>query len=229
MNISEDNKEILKSLSGVTEQVWFQSDTLAVSTTDRQMAVFYDYGVGINIPAKKGETAPTGFGVYNIGELLSLLDTYDKPQVIEKEDRLVIKEGKTSNKFNYTAENCITKPPDDTFEDMEKRLGEVVKTTSTFTLSTDDLKKIMKQSTIIKSKHILFENNLITCTDMDNSSVNTFTFELDSDVKAPRVFISSEKFQKLIATGYTVRLNEKLVVFESTEKKLTYVILGLSE
>jgi hypothetical protein len=228
MFLSQKHKDVLKSLASINDQVYFKSDELGIASNDKQMLAYYDYGITIDMPDESD-----GFGVFNLNEFLSLLDTYKNPTIKEGTDHLLISEDKSKNKFKYTAKNCISVPPSKKmiFEGDEETPAKIEPAQASFELSKEMLGLIIKQSTILKSPHIKFEGNTIQCTDIDNSSVNTFTFEIPGleEDSIPKCVVSAEKFQKLISDGYDVAVNDKTVVFKNEDNTLTYIIVGLSE
>ena len=228
MNLSEDNKDILKALSKVNDQVFFTSNTLGMASNDDEMIAYYDYGIIVNMPDAK----QTGFGIYNLGEFLQIVDSYDEPTLTEGANSITISEDDAVNEYRYSDEECIKQPPSkNDFFNGNKATGAAAQPAadSTFQLSKSDIEKIQKQATILRSPHIKFDADQIIATDVDDSSCNTYSKTILPDNPIEEVFVDSKKFNAIIAKDYVVGVTESNVVFKSTDNTLIFVIAALSE
>ena len=107
MELTKENKDVLRSFSNINEQVYITSDTLGIASNDKSMIAYYDYGVSVSVPGSDG------FGIYNLSEFLSVLNLYENPSIQEKEGEVLISEGKGANRYRYADKNVISRyiPP----------------------------------------------------------------------------------------------------------------------
>lgn len=219
LTLTKDNINILKSLTSINPQMYFQKDTLGIASNDKEIIAYYDYGIDL----------ANDFGIYDVNSLLSILSLYKTPVIDVGTSKLEITEGKSKNEYRFTQKNCITVPPSKTvmLEDQEDGTpAKIEKPTSTFSFTKAEFENLQKQISILKVPNVVFEDTHVLATDVDNSSCNTYAIDVTPDNDIEKVSLSSEKISMIEPDDYTVELNDKTVTFKGVNNPLTYVIVA---
>lgn len=147
------------------------------------------------------------FGVFEVPELLTILNTLKKPSIDVREQLLEIVDGDSKTRYFTTAKNLIPEVPD-----VEKNFAKITPELD-FDLPGDKLATLLKMAGIIKAQFAFFETDgkkvRITVGNELESSSNTFNVTVDSGIRTN----SSEKVLripltdlKLIPGGYEIRI-----------------------
>ena len=195
MVLSEEHQKTLKELCKINNQIYFQSDTLGISSNDKSMFCYYDWK----------NTVTNEFGVFDVGEFLQVVSLYKKPTITEGKESLTITDGKQKTTYRYTAKNVIIGPGEKKrFFDGDEAL--LKKPYATFTLKKEDLDYLQKQAAILKLTQLKFEKKSITAFVQNNTSTNTFTLDIEPTADITRTIIDNENLQKIMNDDYTVEI-----------------------
>ena len=115
MELTKDIIKNLKDLSTVVEKgAYFTKDTIGFASNDGGMVAYYDYGVDVEVPDLTDEDIEEkeqdGFAVYDLPNLLNILDLYETPKIDLFEKHLTIKDtnNKNTNKRNNPLMGLLT-------------------------------------------------------------------------------------------------------------------------
>ncbi len=232
MELTKDIIKNLKDLSTVVEKgAYFTKDTIGFASNDGGMVAYYDYGVDVEVPDLTDEDIEEkeqdGFAVYDLPNLLNILDLYETPKIDLFEKHLTIKDtnNKNTNKFRYTDKESIKTPKFDKTTCLSTVIGTP---DATIKLSKEDLIRITKQASVLGAKEMVFEDKGLKVTDLENTSFNDYTFELESEDDIPKSVIHASKFSKIIPDDYTVEFDAKSVVFKNTDGNITYILICIA-
>lgn len=165
------------------------------------------------------EDFPQDFGIYDLNEFLTgLVSLYHEPDLIFKDDYVLIKEAKSCSKYFFADPNVIVSPPDKPITLPSEDVC--------FSLNTKDLDKLIKSASIYQLPDLSVVGNsdvvkLVVCDKKDPTS-NEFSIEVGKTINE---FVFNFKIEnlKLIKGSYEVVLSQKLLArFQNTDMNVKY-------
>jgi hypothetical protein len=210
MKFTSEQVSILKTLSKINEQMYFTSNTLGLSSNDKNCIVYYDW----DVIWKKS------FGIYDMKSFLSVLSLYKEPELIEEETNIIIKEGREKTTIKHTSKQCIICPPDK--ETIFTSINNQNKLHDTFKITKDEMSHLLLQTNVLKTQHIVFNVNEITSLNKNNSAVTNFTLQIEG-MNSPEKTLDRTHFVNMRESSYTVKIMDNVVIFTDDVNKITYI------
>ena len=218
MKLSEDTLNLLKNYANINSNLYIEAGSNEVKT----------WTVTKNIFSKSTieETLPVTLPVYDLTELLNVIDIFkDEADIEFGPDSLVVGNGKSKVKYQYSDASMLSYPT--------KTIG-LPPATATFSLSKEDVSNIITVSSKLSAPDLSFKNIegkiVVTVFDLKGATGNTYTIELgdyDGDFTFD-VHLKTDNL-KVLPKDYIVSIfNEAakapLVHFKSTDDKNEYFI-----
>lgn len=216
MKLSENTINVLKNYAAINNNLFIAKDSNELKT----------WTVSKNIYAKSTieETLPFDLPIYDLGELLSVIDIFKSDAEIDfGEYSLVVGNGKSKVSYQYSDPSMLSYPT--------KNIN-IPDSKVTFELSKEDIKSILNISSKLSAPDVSIKNInnkiVITVYDIKTDSGNAYTIEVadytddfnfDIHLKADNL--------KVIFKDYTVSLfasGAPLVHFKSKDDKNEYFI-----
>ena len=133
MKLSKSTIDILKNFKEINQSIFFKkgSNLRTISVMKNILA-----------EATIAEEFPKDFGIYDLNVFLNILSTlHSDPDLdFDKDEYLIIREGKKRNKFFFADPNVIVSPPDKSIELPSEDVS--------FELTTQQLNDMLKASSI---------------------------------------------------------------------------------
>ena len=143
MKLSDKTISLLKNFSSINQSILFKEGNKL-----RTISVMKN----ILAEATVSEDFTKDFGVYDLNQFLNGLSLYQNPELDFKNDGYVVmKEGKSRSKYFFADPNVIVSPPD---KDISLPSEDVC-----FEVSTDQLDKLLKASSIYQSPDLSVQRN----------------------------------------------------------------------
>jgi hypothetical protein len=175
----------------------------------------------ILVEANVAEEFPKDFGIYDLNQFLNGLSLHSSPDLdFERDQYVVIKEGKSRSKYFFADPSVIVAPP-------EKGIT-LPSEDVCFELTSQQLEKLKKAASVYQLPDVsaIGENGVIKLVSRDkkNDTSNDFSIivgETDTDF----VFNFKEENLKIIPGNYNVVVSSKLLSrFSNQNIDVTYYI-----
>jgi gp45 sliding clamp, C terminal./DNA polymerase processivity factor. len=215
MKLSTDTVNLLKNFASINSNIVVQEGNVLRTMAEAK---------NVMARAEVAETFEGGFGIYDLGEFLSVYNMFDQPDLDFADDMnsVTMREGRAAVKYFFSDPEILTTPS----KDITMPAVDV-----NFTLSSDDLASIRKASSALGVSELVVtkEGDTIVgvVTDTKNSTANSFKLELqdatstlDSDFK----FVFSIPNFKLTSGDYNVDISSKLISKFTNEDGTVYFI-----
>lgn len=212
MKLSDKTISLLKNFSSINQSILFKEGNKL-----RTISVMKN----ILAEATVSEDFTKDFGVYDLNQFLNGLSLYQNPELDFKNDGYVVmKEGKSRSKYFFADPNVIVSPPD---KDISLPSEDVC-----FELSTDQLDKLLKASSIYQSPDLsaIGENGVIKLVvrDKKNDTSNVYSVIVGETDKEFCFNFKVENI-KILPGTYEVVVSQKLLSrFTAKNSDLTYYI-----
>lgn len=216
MLLSEETINVLKNYASINGNLFIEAGSNEIKT----------WTVTKNIYAKSSveETFPNDLPIYDLNELLSVIDIYKGEAEIEfGEQSLVVGKGNSKVEYEYSDPNMLSYPTKDI---------QLATPSTTIDLSKEDISNIINVSSRLSAPDVSIKNDndriVVTVYDAKGATSNNYTIDLcdyDGDIDFD-VHIKTENL-KLLSKDYTVSIFNKklpLVYFKSTDGKNEYYI-----
>lgn len=209
MKLSNETVAILKNFSAINQSIVFQEGN-ELKTISAQKTVMARATVPDEFPKQAG--------IYNLPRFLSVCSMYSDPELEFGDNSLTIKEGKSKAKYMYADPSMIITPPN---KDIKLPTTDV-----SVTLSSEDLSKVLKATSVFQLPEVAFVGENGTCylraIDSANPSADSFGVELGDTEDSFSLIMKAENLQ-VMPFEYKVDLSSKgISKFES--EKVTYFI-----
>ena len=136
MKLSDNTLSVLKNFSTINQSILFKQGTKL-----RTISVMKN----ILAEVKLKEELPKDFGIYDLNQFLNGMGLHHNPELdFNNDGYVVIKEGKMRSKYFFADPQVIVTPPDKPIELPSEDVS--------FTLSTDQLDKLLKAAPYINFK-----------------------------------------------------------------------------
>jgi hypothetical protein len=219
MKITKEQQEILKSLSGINNQIVFEKDRISVSTNSKEMKCYWNHDMDI------GDDQT--FGCSNTTKLLTIIKSMNDPDIQIKDTHLMIKKGKNKAKIINADEDCIEKATDYNTLFNEKIDDYGIE----FILTKEELDTLKSMCNTLSSSHFKIENDTIISFDPFSSAEDSFSIQLniDENEKLPYMAFLKTQFLNLYSDNYEVKEakigDKSILVLKGKEKELLYTLI----
>lgn len=209
MKFTESTLLILKNFSEINPSILFAPGS-KLRTISPQSTVLAAANLDCEFPSEAV--------IYELSRFLSTLSLFSDPDIEFKDEKFVIKGGKSKVNYAYAAKNMIMTPPD---KDISIENPE-----ATFVVSWEDLQNAIKAASILQLEEIAFKSDgsklSMMVTDSKNPTSDDYYVEVGECEKSFDITVKSE-YLKLLPSNYTVKLSlEGVVEFQS--QNVTYWI-----
>lgn len=204
MKLSENTVNILKNYASINPMLLVkEGNVLATVSVARSILA----------KATVEESFPRQFAIYELPRFLGVLSLFNDPEIEFGERQLRIVSGRQSVNYTYADPSMIVSPP-------ERQIvfpGAEVE----FTLSQQDLQKLVRATGVLQLKSVVVIGNgqtiSIAAASAKNPSADSFSIEVGETDKQFEIFYSTENIIKLISAEYSVKISkEGLTQFVST-------------
>ena len=213
MKLSKSTIDILKNFKEINQSIFFKkgSNLRTISVMKNILA-----------EATIAEEFPKDFGIYDLNVFLNILSTlHSDPDLdFDKDEYLIIREGKKRNKFFFADPNVIVSPPDKSIELPSEDVS--------FELTTQQLNDMLKASSIyqVPDLSVIGENGVVKLVvrDKKNDTSNNYQEVVGETDKE---FVLNFKVEniKILPGSYNVVISNKLLSrFQSKNLDLKYYI-----
>jgi hypothetical protein len=212
MKLSESTVSLLKNFSSINQSILIKKGQKL-----RSISVMKNILVEANV----AEEFPKDFGIYDLNQFLNGLSLHSSPDLdFERDQYVVIKEGKSRSKYFFADPSVIVAPP-------EKGIT-LPSEDVCFELTSQQLEKLKKAASVYQLPDVsaIGENGVIKLVSRDkkNDTSNDFSIivgETDTDF----VFNFKEENLKIIPGNYNVVVSSKLLSrFSNQNIDVTYYI-----
>ena len=198
MKLSESTVGLLKNFSSINQSILFKQGSKL-----RSISVMKNILVEANV----AEEFPKDFGIYDLNQFLNGLSLHSSPDLdFERDQYVVIKEGKSRSKYFFADPSVIVAPPE---KEITLPSEDVC-----FELTSQQLEKLKKAASVYQLPDVsaIGENGVIKLVSRDkkNDTSNDFSIivgETDNDF----VFNFKEENLKIIPGNYSVVVSSKLL------------------
>ena len=212
MKLSDNTLSVLKNFSTINQSILFKQGTKL-----RTISVMKNILAEVQLK----EELPKDFGIYDLNQFLNGMGLHQSPELdFNNDGYVVIKEGKMRSKYFFADPQVIVTPPEKTIELPTEDVS--------FTLSTDQLDKLLKAAAIYQLQDLSVIGGdgvvKILVRDKKNDTSNDFSIvvgETDSTFS----FNFKVENIKILPGTYDVVVSKKLLSrFISKNQDLTYYI-----
>jgi len=213
MKLSKNTFKILENFKDINQSILFKQGNKL-----RTISVMKNILAEVTIE----EEVPKDFGIYDLSQFLNGIDNlYHDPELdFANDGHVVIKEGKMRSKYFFADPNVIITPPDKPIDLPSEDV--------TFTLSTDQLVKLLKAAAIyqLSDLSVVGEAGVVKVVvrDKKNDTSNIFSIIVGETDKEFSFNFKVENI-KILPGTYEVVVSQKLLSrFVNADRDLTYYI-----
>ena len=212
MKLSDNTLSVLKNFSTINQSILFKQGTKL-----RTISVMKNILAEVQLK----EELPKDFGIYDLNQFLNGMGLHQSPELdFNNDGYVVIKEGKMRSKYFFADPQVIVTPPEKAIELPSEDVS--------FTLSTDQLDKLLKAAAIYQLQDLSVIGGdgvvKILVRDKKNDTSNDFSIvvgETDSTFS----FNFKVENIKILPGTFDVVVSKKLLSrFVSKNQDLTYYI-----
>ena len=212
MNLSKETLAVLQNFSSInTNLVIKPGKKIATIAANKDVMAEYE---GDDDFTKQ-------VAIFNLGEFLGVVSSFDKPELDLSDKFVTIKEGTQKVKYIYADETLLTTPS----KTIQMPNAEIK-----FTLGAGQLVKIQKMAGVLAVEDLAFvgDGKKIIARVYDSKNPTGNTFDIDLDTKTTETFnilFKVEKMKLMSGMDFDVEISSKKISkFSSkTIKLVTYV------
>ena len=198
MKLSESTVGLLKNFSSINQSILFKQGSKL-----RSISVMKNILVEANV----AEEFPKDFGIYDLNQFLNGLSLHSSPDLdFERDQYVVIKEGKSRSKYFFADPSVIVAPPE---KEITLPSEDVC-----FELTSQQLEKLKKAASVYQLPDVsaIGENGVIKLVSRDkkNDTSNDFSI-IVGETDTEFVFNFKEENLKIIPGNYNVVVSSKLL------------------
>ena len=212
MKLSDNTLSVLKNFSTINQSILFKQGTKL-----RTISVMKNILAEVQLK----EELPKDFGIYDLNQFLNGMGLHQSPELdFNNDGYVVIKEGKMRSKYFFADPQVIVTPPEKTIELPTEDVS--------FTLSTDQLDKLLKAAAIYQLQDLSVIGGdgvvKILVRDKKNDTSNDFSIVVGETDKEFSFNFKVENI-KILPGTYDVIVSQKLLSrFISKNHDLLYYI-----
>ena len=214
MKISQKTLAILKNFATIRDGIHILPGNVLSQRPVEKFMVAY---------ANVDETFPVEANIYSLPLFLQIFSTLEDPELDWKENYVIF--SRENHKVTFTYGREIESPPA-----RDKIIAQ--KWDAEFKLTSEEFGKVMKMANILNSYCIVMnfegENSKIELEGQSSALETNFSLDVEATVSNEiRVPIRKENIL-LLPLGYTIKVNEKSVLFENEEFGIMYLVVRAS-
>jgi len=212
MKLSENTVGFLKNYATINQSLEFREGKLL-----RTVSPLNTILASVEI----SEDFPKTFPIYELNRFLGTLSLFNDPDLdFEKDEYLIIREGKKRNKFFFADPNVIVSPPEKSIELPSEDVS--------FELTTQQLNDMLKASSIyqVPDLSVIGENGVVKLVVRDKKNDTSNNYE-EVVGETDKEFVLNFKVEniKILPGSYNVVISNKLLSrFQSKNLDLKYYI-----
>ena len=200
MQLSANTLNILKNFATINSNIVISEGNVLKTMSEAK---------NVLASATIAETFTGTFGIYDLGEFLSVYNMFTTPDLVFDTEMksVTIKEGRSAVKYYFSEPENLTFPKKDiVMPSVDLK----------FTLTNDDLASIRKASAALGCSELVISKDgdalLGTVTDTKNSTSNQYSIELagSTDLEGFSYVFSIPNF-KVLPGNYDVEITNKLI------------------
>jgi len=212
MELNENTLNVLKNFSTINPNLIINEGGKLKTVSESKT---------ILAEANLDQMFPKQFGIYDVGEFLSVLNLVDGPRLRFEDTHVVIgdRTGRAFIKYWYCAPEMLTTPQKDiTMPECEL----------TFQLDEDTLNKIKKASSVLGHGQVSISVRdsvpCLTILDEEDKTSNSFSIAVDGDYQDDDFnFVWSIENWKMVPGNYEVTVSSKMISqFVNKETDIKY-------
>jgi hypothetical protein len=212
MELSENTMQVLRNFASINSNIVIEQGN-ELKTISESKTVLAKATVDV--------TFPKTFGIYDLGEFLSVLDLVDSPNLDFSDDFVTISSnsGRSKIKYFYSEPDILTKPTKEII---------MPESDAWFTLDNETTTKIKRSASVLGHSEVNVETEdgaiVLTVKDNDDSTSNAFAIAVDGSSNSDNLkAIISISNMKMINGDYTVNLSSKCIShFVNKESNVEY-------
>jgi hypothetical protein len=215
MKFSKETLKVLDNFSKVNPSLYFLKGT--------KQKTWMAQGTFMAI-AEIEEDLPQEFGIYKLGQFLSLISLFDDPEITFEEKHLEISEGDSKINYYYSSANTIDSPPKD--KDPVLRNDVAV-----FRLTEDKLDTLLSTSRVMSLQNLVIssEDSKIQLSlenkEERSKAKDSFVVSIKSDEEIEDFSIDLDlKILTVVSDDYDVTVYKNVVKLEAVNKNIKYLI-----
>ena len=200
MKLSKETISILKNFAGINSNIVVEAGN-TIKTISEAKNIFAQ--------ATIEETFPQGFGIYDLGEFLSVLSLFDAPVLDFSEKFVTVREDGKSRKVKYffSDVDILTHPA--------KSIN-MPSADCEFTLTIDQIATIRRAASTLGVTDIVLEHcdggAQVSVTDINNPTANSYSIEIsDIDILPNSKIVYNIDYWKMIPGDYDVKISSRLI------------------
>lgn len=200
MELTEKTLSVLKNYATINPNIVIEEGN-KVKTVSESKTVLSSASLDVEFPKS--------FGIYDLGEFLSVLGLVDKPRVVFEDNNLVISDssGRSKIKYFYSDPDILTRPT----KDIIMPESEVK-----FKLDRETFSRIKRASSVLGHGTMTVTHDgtamVLSVIDNEDKTSNAFSIEIDGDVEEKNFnFDFNISNLKMIDGDYEVSISSKLI------------------
>lgn len=198
MQLSKETFQILANFAAINPNLVIKAGK-KITTTSPAKDIIAEYESNENFDAK--------ISIFNMNELLGVLEAFKTPELSLESKYMRIKEGRQKVDYIYADESLLVTPPE---KGIEFPVSDI-----TFKLSEVVLAKLQKMSSILSAEDLAVIGNgkTITLKIFDKKNPTCNEFEVYTEVATPDTFRINFKMDKLkiFPGNYVVDISRKKI------------------
>lgn len=212
MKLNENTLQVLRNFSTINPSLVVDEGNVI-----RTIAEAKNVYASATIP----DTFTQKFGIYDLSELLKVLDLMEDPDFSPADDYATISDGsgRSRIKYYFTDVDMLTYPSKEPKLPSEWEIN--------FTLDSSTLGRIKSASGALGHKEVRItpENGILSITvcDSENKTSNTFSIDVPGNFKGDKfeIYLHIDNLKRILAGTYEVNISSKLISkFKSTNTDL---------
>lgn len=210
MKISKETIDVLKNLASINLNILIKEGNVLTTKSPANTIV---------AEVEVAEDFEKEFGIYDLSRFLGVLGLYEDPEVVFKDKKVKISEGKYSVDY-YGAEPEILTKPDKQIKFPDADIE--------FNVEATQIAKALKAASVLACNTFTFEGDgstvSIVVSDITQEGSNKFKIEVG---ESDKVFKANTKIDniKFLPLDYTVSISSKRIArFQTDDEKTKYYI-----
>lgn len=211
--MKQETLAVLKNLSTINKSI-------RINTGD--VLTIFNPSIPLYARAVVDDKFPKSFSIYDLNQWLATLSLFNDPEISFEDKQMVINGGRMNAKYRYSASAVTADQPS----------NEIVlpETLFSFTMPREQLQEILKATSVLCLKELEFSINGLRAFNsnakgeaIDNeytTAIENVQYENEASIRTVKIKVEA---MRLMPFDYVVSINEKAVVFESTDGAIKYV------
>lgn len=214
MQLNENTIQVLRNFAGINSNLVINEGNELKTIAEAK---------NVYATVKVPDTFSSTIGIYDLNELLKVLDLVDSPNFDAQETYAIISDGsgRSKVKYHFTDIEHLTTPT------KTPKLPEEWEVK--FTLDQNTIQRIRSAAGALGHKEVRITPDssgivMLTVCESENKTSNTFSIEVPGEYKEGESFefyLHIDNLKKIFSTAYEVNISSKLIsFFQSTDQQL---------